>query len=310
MKALLFSLAVMLSMPALPAVAQTKNSDRPEPTYRDVKYGDHERNILDFWQAKSDRPAPLLISIHGGGFMLGNKTVPKELLNDCLNSGISVAAINYRYSTQAIAPASFLDSARALQFLRTMSQEWNLDPNRVASSGESAGAGMSLWLGFHDDLADPQSSDPVLRQSTRLTCAVVYEGQSSYDPRFIRRLFPGREIYKALPLSELFDIDPNQLDELSPERYQLFEEVSAINHLTKDDPPVLLSYAIPLDIEITNQRIAMHHPIFGKVLKEHMDDLSIPCEVIAAGKQLNGDPPTNAIDFLKKQFGIANSGKN
>ena len=95
------------------------------------------------------------------------------LLKDCLDSGISVAAINYRYSTQAIAPAPFQDGARAVQFLRSKAKDWNLDPQRFAATGGSAGAGISLWLGFHNDLADPKSEDPVLRQSTRLACMVV-----------------------------------------------------------------------------------------------------------------------------------------
>jgi hypothetical protein len=261
---------------------------------------------LDFWQAKSDRPTPLLISIHGGGFIAGNKTVPKDLLDDCLKSGISVAAISYRYSSQAIAPAPFLDSARALQFLRTKANEWNIDPRRIASSGESAGAGMSLWMGFHDDLAEPGSSDPVLRESTRLTCMVTFEGQSSYDLRFIRDLFPGRDIYRVMPLPKLFDVNPDRLDDLPLEKYKLFEECSAINHLTKDDPPVLMWYANPMDVEITTQRIGIHHPILGQVLKQKMDALNIPCEVVAAGKQLNGDPPTKTIDFLKTQFNMGN----
>ena len=46
--------------------------------------------------------------------------------------------------------------------------------------------GTSLWIGFHDDLADPGSDDPVLRQSTRLTCMAVMGAQSTYDPRVIK----------------------------------------------------------------------------------------------------------------------------
>jgi len=62
-------------------------------------------------------------------------------------------------------------------------------------------------------MADPKSDDPVLRQSTRLTCMVVFEGQTSYDPRFIRKLFPGKDIDKIGALQKLFDFDPNNLDD-------------------------------------------------------------------------------------------------
>ncbi len=118
--------------------AQPK-ANLPTPTYENVKYGPHERNVLDFWQAKSAQPTPVLVSIHGGGFVAGNKSVSPQLLKDCLDSGISVAAINYRYSTQAIAPAPFHDGARAVQFLRSKAKDWNIDPKRFAATGGSAG---------------------------------------------------------------------------------------------------------------------------------------------------------------------------
>src|SRR5207253_11448306 len=152
---------------------------RLPPTFANVKYGPHERNVLDLWQAESKQPTPVLVSIHGGGFVAGNKSVQPQLLKDCLDSGISVAAINYRYSTQAIAPAPFQDGARAVQFLRSKAKEWNIDPKRFAATGGSAGAGISLWLGFHKDMAGAKSGDPVLRQSTRLACMVVFDGQTS-----------------------------------------------------------------------------------------------------------------------------------
>ena len=276
----------------------------PPPTQKDVRYGPYPRNVLDFWQAPSDKPTPLLVSIHGGGFVAGEKSVAPQLLKECLDTGISVAAICYRYSTQAIAPAPFQDGARAVQFLRSKAREWKIDPKRVAATGGSAGAGISLWLAFHDDMADPRSDDPVLRQSTRLSCAAVFNGQTSYDPRFIRKLFPGKDVYKIGALRQLFGVDLNDLDNLPPEKYRLFEEVSALTHLTRDDPPVLLSYSRPMDAEVTDTGVGIHHPLFGKALKEKMDALGIPCELYAGGKRIGGGTPMTTIDFLKEHLGV------
>jgi acetyl esterase len=78
----------LLAFVALPARAQ----DRP-PSHLDVKYGPHERNVLDVWLAKSEKPTPVLVSIHGGGFGKGDKRVSPALLQRCLDAGISVAAI-------------------------------------------------------------------------------------------------------------------------------------------------------------------------------------------------------------------------
>ena len=273
------------------------------PTHPDVKYGPHRRNVMDIWLAKSDQPTPVLVSIHGGGFRGGNKSVSGGILKACLESGISVVAITYRLSDEAIAPAQFLDSARAIQFIRHNAKEWNLDPTRIAATGGSAGAGISLWLGFHEDLADPDNEDPVLRQSTRLTCMAVYNGQTSYDPRFIRELFPGTDTYKESALAQLFGVDLNKLDELPEEKYRLFEEVSAMPHLTKDDAPAALFYASKLDTPITSQGIGIHHPRFGKALKEKMDELDIECEVHTGIPR--GDEWTKlTVDFVKKHLGV------
>ena len=271
------------------------------PTHPDVKYGPYDRNVMDVWLAESDKPTPVLVSIHGGGFRNGNKSVKDDLLNQCLESGISVVAITYRLSDEAIAPAQFLDSARAIQFIRHNAKEWNLDPTRIAATGGSAGAGLSLWLGFHDDLADPDNEDPVLRQSTRLSCMAVYNGQTSYDPRFIRELFPGTDTYKESALAQLYGVDLSKLDDLPQEKYQLFEEVSPLHHLTKDDAPAALFYTSEMDTPITSQGVGIHHPRFGKALKEKMDKLGIDCEVHTGIPR--GDGGTKlTMDFLKEHL--------
>ena len=82
------------------------------------------------------------------------------------------------------------DAARALQFVRSKAAEWNIDKTRIGASGGSAGAYSSLWLAFHDDMADPQSSDPIARESTRLLCAGVVGAQTSLDPKQMKEWTP------------------------------------------------------------------------------------------------------------------------
>jgi len=131
------------------------------PDFANVSYGPHERNVFDFWQARSDRPAPLAIYYHPGGFSIGDKTLPSAFLEACLKNGISVATANYRYSFQAHYPAQLEDSARVLQFLRLHAKEYHIDPKRVTVQGGSSGGAISMWLGFKSDMVDPKSDDPV-----------------------------------------------------------------------------------------------------------------------------------------------------
>jgi acetyl esterase/lipase len=291
----------------LPRRPGRNNAARPQrnvsarEVLRNVKYGPHERNVMDVWLAESKEPTPVLVSIHGGGFRGGNKSVDRNLLASCLKEGISVVAITYRLSDTAIAPAQHLDAARAIQFIRSKAKEWNLDKTRFAATGGSAGAGLSLWLGFHDDMADPDSKEPVKRESTRLTCMAVYNGQSTYDPRVLRELFPGSDTYKHAALQQLYDYDLDKLDEAPPEKIKLFEEVSALTHLTDDDPPALLMYATELDTPVTNQGVGIHHPKLGKLLQQRMQKLDIPCQVVTGvGRGQQRAPLT--FDFIKKHL--------
>ncbi len=149
------------------------------PTFSNVAYGTHERQVLDFFKADTAGPAPLVVNIHGGGWVAGDKVGVGDL-KKFLDNGISVASINYRYTTLAQAAGikppvkwPLEDAARAIQFLRSKAGEWNIDKKRIAATGGSAGACSSLWLAFHDDMAKPDSTDPVARESTRLFAVAV-----------------------------------------------------------------------------------------------------------------------------------------
>ena len=207
-----------------------------------VPYGKHERQVLDFYPAKSNTPTPVVFYIHGGGWQGGDKkTNPRAYLDQ----GISVVAINYRYVKNAVAEkveppvkAPLSDAARALQFVRSKASEWNLDKKRIGATGGSAGACSSLWLAFHDDLADPDNDDPISRESTRLYCAAVNCAQVSLDPKELREWMPnygyGAHAFGLPNFQSLFDNREKVLNQI--------REYSPIEHVSKDDPPIALFY--------------------------------------------------------------------
>jgi acetyl esterase len=248
----------------------------PKPTEANAKYGPHERNVVDFWKAETKEPAPVLVFIHGGGFLAGSKEgASSQSILQCLANGVSFASINYRYSNQAIYPAPMLDGARAIQFLRSKAKEWNIDPQRVGAFGGSAGAGISMWVGFHDDLSKPDSSDPIERESSRLRCVATLGGQGTYDPLVIKEWI-GLPPAQHPALLSLYGVKTFE-DFSKPEIRKLAEDAAAMTHLTKDDPPLFMVYneadePVPTDAK---PGFAIHHPIFGHKLKERMDSLGI-----------------------------------
>jgi acetyl esterase len=293
----------------------------PAPDLANIPYGPHKRNVLDFWRSRGNGPAPLILYIHGGGFRGGDKTsIPATILNESLKSGHAVAAINYRLSNEVTFPTFMLDSARALQFLRSKAKEWNINSHRIAATGGSAGGGISLWLAFRADLADPGSSDPISRESTHLTCMGLYNTQCSYDPRFYRAngLAPAAD-HPFMP--PFYGLTYEQMD--TPEAHQMFEDAAAINWLHAGGPPLFLYYThspeplpadaksqpnwTPTEIDLPAvaplQGWAVHHPKMGKLMKEKLDNLGVECELHLADKkeQVPG-VQTSMVEFMTRHL--------
>lgn len=287
----------------LPEGADARRAMARKPSFTNIRYGPHERNVLDFWKAESKEPAPVLVFIHGGGFVAGDKAHrnPGDI-DGCLAAGISFASISYRYTTQAPYPVPMLDGARAIQFLRSKAAEWNIDPKRIAAYGASAGAGISMWLGFHDELAKADSADPVERQSSRLLCIGSIGGQSSYDPLQIREWIGGRawEHPAFFPFFAVKSVD----EFTKPEVRRLAHDASVINHLTKDDPPVFMLYGeadAPLPADAKPGQ-GIHHPRFGHILKEKMDALGIESVHQNTSEMKPGVRQQGLIDWLQKHL--------
>ncbi len=264
---------------------------KPAPTFTNVSYGPHGRNVLDFWQAKSDQPTPLAIYFHGGGFGVFDKSkiIKKEraTLKALLDAKISVAAANYRLIQHAPLPAAFHDSRRALQFLRTKAADWNIDASQVSAWGGSAGAQIAMYLAFHDEMAVPESDDPVERQSTRLTCVATRDGQTSRDYQWWIDHIPG---YKKphRDFHAMFGVKTRKAF------LKKMVDVSALSHITKDDPPIYMVYEMAPDAPVPvptsdNPRAAIsfqgHHVVFGLELKKEMDALGLEANLDHPGSQ-------------------------
>ncbi len=323
------SILALLVALALPSLAQTNSSTNvtpkkakakttvsktippaynrsvPKPTFSEVRYGPHERNVLDFWKADSDQPTPFVLTIHGGGWMSGEKERVDRFVDVAalLKAGISVAAINYRYVSQGKAAgieppvkAPMDDCTRALQFVRSKAKEWNLDRQRVGAAGSSAGACSSLWLAFHDDLANPKSDDPIARESTRLFCAAVNGPQTSLDPQQMKTWTPNSKYgAHAFGLSSFNEFLANR-DQIMPwiKEYSPYELVNA------GDPPVALFFTEPPAIG-QEQKDPTHTANFGVKLQEHCASSNVPCELVYPGAPnvKHATPTDYLIEALK-----------
>jgi len=278
---------LMVSSMTVPLVANEQYAASvPNPTLREVAYGDHDRQVLDFWKVPSDKPTPLVFVIHGGGWMGGSKERLNRFVDAAalLKEGISVVAINYRdiRNAQNLKPpvqAPLDDAARALQFVRIKAEEWNIDKSRIAAAGASASACSSLWLLYHDDLAEPESEDPIARESTRLFCAAVNNAQTTLDPKQMKEWTPNSK-YGA----HAFGM--NSFDQFLAERENILPwiaEYSPYALASTDDPPVYLYYKGAAPAIGKPQKDPTHTANFGLKLQERCKELGLNCELMYRG---------------------------
>lgn len=293
-------LTIVFAQSAMAQVEKKKAvPPRPEPTVANMAYGEHPRQRLDFWKAKSERPTPLVVLIHGGGWTAGDKAgFATDSIQPFLDAGVSVAAINYRLiqhamEQQVVPPvkAPLHDAARAIQFLRSKAKDWNIDKARVGATGGSAGACTSLWLALHDDLADPQSDDPVARESTRLAASAVSGAQTSLDPQQVKEWIPNA-VYGGhafgyrdgkSPRAVEFAKALENRDTIMP----WIKEYSPIELVSKDDPPVYLEYARQDKPPVVGepQTDPTHSAIYGIKLAERLQEAGVAAVVTYPGSK-------------------------
>ena len=247
---------------------------RVQPTHADVAYGEHPQQKIDIYLAKSDKPTPLVLFIHGGGFRGGSKQGVNA--KPFLDAGISLAAIEYRFVQHKRLPAAHHDCRRAIQFLRHHAQEYNFDKTRFGAFGGSAGAQLCMYLAFHDETADADSDDPIARESTRLTCVATAGGQTTLDFAWWGENVPGYD-KPHRDISTVFDADTPE------ETEKIVGEISALSLISKDDPPIFMSYGMKPEDPVPSGEKAqgwkVHHVIFGITLKEKMDAIGLEADL-------------------------------
>lgn len=278
-----------------------------QATFADEKYGEHERNTFDIWLAKSDEPTPLVIYIHGGGFVGGDKSKyydSKDWVR-FLEAGVSVAAINYRFMNEAPYGilASMNDSKRCLQFIRCHSGKYNINKTRIACSGGSAGAGTSLWLAFNNDMAEPDSNDPVLRESTLVSCAGAFATQSTYDILQWDGIlgFPKENTAEKLnSIAKVFGFNTaKNVDVLNETEIRL--ELDFIQKMNESSAPFFVFNKQKGGVPSSQDELN-HHPLHAKALKEKAETVGLEAVVYAPEIGIVDDSGKDLVDFFLEKL--------
>ena len=311
----LYEELVVLTSGATAAVAKLPLAGESRLTiHRDVVYGRSHPEIqkLDAYLVKSDQPTPIVIEIHGGGWRRGSKSqfvYQGRLIDAILQAGISVVSIDYRLTPQHTMPSQMEDVARAIQFVRTKAKEWNLDPDRIAALGGSAGAHLGAWIALHDDLAKPDSADLVERCSSRLTGFVAISG-----PMDLTRVRPSELARQALrgqdfanAFTQAFGCTAEQF-ETDAAVGQRVREASPLFLVSPDDPPGFLMAASGEDLTLQAPSVINDpHSVWHSVLLRDAMRRAGANATCRLGPEVGRSPEADnaaILGFLRENLGI------
>ena len=164
---------------------------------KDLSYVEkgHARQKLDLYlPADAKEPLPLIIWVHGGAWKEGSKEQCQPLHQGFLAKGYAIASINYRLSHHAIFPAQLEDCKAAIRWLRAAAKTYNLNPDRFAAYGGSAGGHLVALIGTTGSIKTfDVGGNLTISSSVQAVCD--YYGPSDFDydektasPYFVRRL--------------------------------------------------------------------------------------------------------------------------
>lgn len=224
-----------------------------------VSFSDAHDLRMDVYMPSGEGPFPGVMVIHGGGWFRGDKSLFAEEAQYLAERGLVAFAISYRLAPENPFPAALEDVQTSVEFVREHSEEFNLDPDRVAALGGSAGGHLAAMLATVGEGARNEGS--------RVAAAVSWSGPMDLEDTFQLSRNPQKV---AERMSDFLDCD---LVNLLEECQDVLQEASPITHVDPTDAPLFLTNAerepIPLQ-----QAVSMAEALEGAGVEHRLVEIS------------------------------------
>ncbi|WP_303317261.1 family 16 glycoside hydrolase [Flavivirga abyssicola] len=225
--------------------------------YKNIPYVEngHRTQTLDLYFPKnytSDKPMPLVIWVHGGGWnKLSKEDFGKHSI--LLEHGFAMASINYRLSRHDIFPAQIHDTKAAIRYLRKYASDYHIDPNNFGLWGSSAGGHLVALAGLTGSTNELEGSVGVTDVSSHVNAVCDWFGPSDMI-----------KIVEDLNVQNGTTHVPNITNLLggtNEEKPLLAKQSSPIQYVSKDDPPFLLMHGDQDKLVPLNQSVILHEKL-------------------------------------------------
>ncbi|MDD4315650.1 MAG: alpha/beta hydrolase [Clostridia bacterium] len=205
-------------------------------TELNVAYGESKNTKCDYYYAPSQEKKPVLIYIHGGGWISGIKLLRKPYCFSYAKEGFFVMNTGYDYAPQKKFPQPLQQIFTAIESLLDNAEKYNLDTSRIVVGGESAGAYYSAFVAAvtkNRDLYDKLGISFKYRDSFDINACILLNGALDHSSMASSR-FPNMTTF----LNSFFDMTKKELlDPANGEKTLLF---SPVNFIDSSFPPTVV----------------------------------------------------------------------
>jgi acetyl esterase/lipase len=212
----------------------------------DIEYAnpDNQHLLLNLARPNGSGPYPAVVCIHGGGFRAGTRQSYDGLIKKLAQNGYVAVTVTYRLAPKYKFPAAVYDVKAAVRWLHTNAAKYDVDPDRIGTTGGSAGGHLAQFLGVTSDQKQFEGDGGNLDQSSRVACVVNFYGPSDFtqsygksvDAAEVLPLFLGGNLEQArqqhIVASPLYWVTPNAAPTLcihgTKDNYVAFEQAGWI----------------------------------------------------------------------------------
>jgi acetyl esterase/lipase len=232
---------------ALACLAPVRAQDIP--IQKDIVYakaGGEELKLDLARPAKGEGPFPLVVCLHGGAWQIGHRSSEHAQLRLLAGHGYVAATVGYRLAPKHRFPAQIEDARAAVRFLRAHARDYNIDPNRVAAVGGSAGGHLALLLGLMDGPSKVRAVVNYFGPTDLRTWSATPQGDA-----LLKKAVNGRDSNGIL----------EDLVGTSDRKAEAVAKASPITYVDAKDPPVLTFQGTADPLVPTEQAKALHEAL-------------------------------------------------
>ncbi|MDO5442765.1 MAG: alpha/beta hydrolase [Bacteroidia bacterium] len=286
---------ILSILPVMMLVFCVQNVHAQTAEYRDITFaqaptadGGSKTLRINIWKGEGDGPRPVVLFVHGGAWESGDNNLNPagseqiRALLELREKGVTVAAATYRFSRESVFPAQIFDVKAAIRYLKANADVYGIDPARIMTMGESAGAHLALLAAVSngEEALEGDIGGNLNVDSSVIGCVDCY-GMTDFltlASDLYARPDLGRTDAQVYDLVEAPDSSRSRLFGLTteecnlgtvtanpdtfPEQYALVKAGSPLYHVTPDDPPILIING-QKDIRVASaQAIKMYQALY------------------------------------------------